>query len=234
MAKNKRNKNTNNTAKRQSGASAVVPTQGAHVPPPNMQVHRLLGTVQRLRRTLRYVSYGTFQCPEGVTVQQNYRLNSAYQPDSSNSPYGYAKYMAFYTKCYVMGVRYKDTFVVDTDNSAAITDQPNRFKGVVGFSIATTNPTIVPGNAVAQMLTDYRMVGTTSQTGSVSLGLEVAKFLDKPSLLSDPDLYSTSGAPPIDLIYGMFWISAERNDLQVTRMTQIDFDVMFVDPVPFT
>lgn len=234
MAKNKRNKNANKTARRRSDASAVVPTQGAHVPPPNMQVHRLLGTVQRLRRTLRYVGYGTTQCPEGATVQQNYRLNSAYQPDSSTNPYGFAKYMAFYTKCYVMGVRFKESFVVDTDNTSVITDQPNRFKGVVGLSIATTNPTIVTSNAVAQMLTDYRMVGTTSQTGSISLGLEVAKFLDKPSLLSDPDLYSTVAAPPIDIIYAMLWITAERNDLQVTRMTVIDFDVMFVDPVPFT
>lgn len=234
MAKNKRNKKNNNNTKKAQKTSG--PTSGPNVPPPNMQVHRLLGTVQRLRRTLSWTSYGNTQCPEGSTVQTNFRMNSAYQPLSavSNNPYGFAKYMAFYAKCYVLGARIKATFVADTDNSSAITDQPYRFKGLVGISVSTTNPTIVPSDAISQSLTDYRCVGTTSQTGSVSIGLDVAKFLDKPRILDDPDLYCTSGAPPLDIIYGALWISADKNDVQLTNVVQIEFDVMFVDPLPFT
>ncbi len=233
---NKRNSNNKQMRRGKSvmSSDAVVPTQGPHVPPPNLQLRRLPGTVQHLRRTLSYVGYGTTSVPEGVTVQQNYRMNSAYQPDSFASPYGFAKYMAFYSKCYVLGARARVSFSVDTDNSSAITDQPYRFKGVVGFTISTTNPTIVTEQAIGQSLTDFRMVATTSQTGVLSVGLEVSKFLDKPRVLDDPDLFSTSGAPPIDIIYGTWWASAERNDMQVTRVTQLDFDVVFVDPVPFS
>lgn len=156
-------------------------------------------------------------------------INNPYSPDSSwlgNSDTGYAKYMQFYSKCFVVGARIEARFVADVTPAT-----------VCGLTV-TTNSTSLTSvwESTTTGLSDWRSVNVYHGEFVLSMGVDVGKFLNKPKVLDDPQLFSTASAGPAQVIAAHFWtagISAGGSGALVGSAF-VTMECVFTDPIPFT
>lgn len=191
-------------------------------------------TPQRARRTLTWsvtpglysVAALTYSEP-AVTL-----LNSPYDPDAALggvSAMGFAKMMTFYSKCFTLGARVT-VRVVSSDTSDA-------FPIVCGLTITTNSNTLASVyGATTVGICAYDVVGNSPDHRRFTLGVDIGRFLDKPIVLDDPQLFCTSVANPGQVIVSHFW-AYNGNLTTATNLfytLEVEYDVVFTDPIPFT
>lgn len=188
---------------------------------------RLLGITQTLRRQLAFVQYATIALPTINTYNESYLyLNSAYHVDTALDSVGFAKYMAFYTKCFVVSARYRVSYQWVGTTAGGV---------MVGANV-TTN-TVSLGTAIQAIetgLSKHRPLGLAPDNCSITGAINHARFLGKPNYLDDPQLFCTIAAAPGQVVVLHVWgqTGVATGTLQVT--TEIIQDVVFTDPIPFT
>jgi len=142
-----------------------------------MGADTLLGIARSTRRILTRV--GGVNLDTGATggyAETTFTLNDPY--NGGTSAVGYAKYMAFYSKCYVVGA----SIVVKGILEAAV-----GFGNINGLT-TTTNATSLgtAASAIANGMCDWRVVYTNPDRIQLVQAVDVKKFLNKPIVLDDP------------------------------------------------
>jgi hypothetical protein len=231
IRKSKRASARGKGGKQQENRSAVFPRA---MTASNMLSHRIMGQAQTRRVTLAWFNSGSFSQTEGIFIEQSSVLNNAYDPDPTlggESAQGYAKWIAFYSKCFVLRCRWRVDFVnLLTTSGLAPAVAPN----FVGTTI-TTNTTAFTQASTAIMtgLSQYRLLGQNPDTCRMEGVLDVGAFLNKPQVLDDPDLFSTSSANPAQVVCLHTWASNTSANGTTLFGVLLEFDCVFTDPVPF-
>jgi len=212
-------------------------TRGPAVPRQDFLKNHVAGLEQSIRRTLVWVA--TFN---STTVISTYTeaaviiLNNPLLPCTAvaNTPaIGYVKYMAFYSKCFTIAARVKIKGVL----SGAFASGPPPSASHIGLTI-TTNSTSLGSvvAAVGEGLVDYDVVNVNPDHYKREMSIDIGKFLDKPDVLDDPQLFGTSAASPTQVVDAHLW----HQDLSGTNVSslggiiEVEFDCIFTDPIPFT
>jgi len=188
---------------------------------------RLLGITQTLRRQLAFVQYATISLAAQNTYNESYLyLNSAYHVDTALNSVGFAKYMAFYTKCFVVSARYRVSYQWIPSTPGGV---------VVGVNVTTNTASL--GTAVQAIetgLSRHRPLGLSPDNCSITGAVNHARFLGKPNYLDDPQLFCTIAAAPGQVVVLHVW-GQTGNATGVLEVTiEIVQDVVFTDPIPFT
>ncbi len=66
--------------------------------------------------------------------------------------------------------------------------------------------------------------------------MDVAKFLNKPKVLDDPQLFSTNAASPSQIIVahvGVQPVELSVGAIKLDYVLEAEFDCVFTDPIPF-
>jgi hypothetical protein len=208
------------------------PNMSRWVPPSNYLKDNVAGISQSIRRTLTFTTgaiynFSTSAYAEPAVVV----LNSAYIPcnalASGVSSTGFLKYMAFYTKCFVMAARIK----VKVVNYLVTEVQP----ALIGVTI-TTNSTSLGGYpaAIEAGLCDYDAVGTNPDHRIFNNSIDVGRFLNKPTVLDDPQLFSTISVSPSQLICAHLWLGPFVAGGNIAFIIELEQDCIFTDPTPFS
>jgi hypothetical protein len=212
-----------------SSDRSVAAGRGGAIPRRGIGHDTLLGLAQSQRRTLVYVNtYGTSTGAGGVYNELPFTLNGLFNPQGGFAAVGFAKYMAFYSKAFVLGARMKITGVVVP--VAGFTSTV-----VVGVTIST-NGTAFTGmaTAISNGMCDYHVTNTNPDRYVLNGAVDVSKFLNKPKVLDDPQLFSTVAANPTQVIVAHIWIQNFNAAIATTNIVvEIEFDAVFTDPIPF-
>jgi len=238
MPKNMKSARKGRKAKKVSDSTAL--TASSFVPRPNFGAHHFLGVTTQLRRTIVWAgtSYIATSSENFVDFQQ-IRVNDAYSPDTSifsSSATGYAKYMEFYTKCCVRGLRLNVSFAIEEGEvgTPALAKTAPTLVGVVFTNTAT--PLGSFSDAVDNGLQRWRMLSSSASNCSFSLGLDVGKFLGVADLLDSSSAFSTASASVsnISSIWAHLWY---RNQGTVGGRlafgVELEMDCTFTDPKQF-
>lgn len=195
-----------------------------------MGADTLLGIARTQRRTLAFVSGGALNTgAAGAYAELTYTLNGAFNVSGGASAIGYAKYMAFYSKCFVLGAAMQVRGASST---------PGNHAYVVGLSI-TTNATSL-GTSVAAIgngMSTWTVAFSTPDRYALTESVDTGRFLNKPKVLDDPQLFSTSAANPTQVLVAHLWIAgvvATAAAINTESMVEVLLDCVFTDPVPFT
>jgi len=210
---------------------SVPQGRGAFVPRPTLSRDTLLGLASTQRRTLAFaLTAVNVTGAAGAYSETIVGLNNAFSVYGGASAIGYAKYMAFYSKCFVVGsqVRFRGTVGGVT---ATIPAQ-------VGLTVSTNNTSFVSAaTAVDNGMVDYMVVGLNPDRVEIRQSVDVKRFLNKPNILDDPQLYSTAAAGPAQVIDAHLWIATTAGAAGVATLAgivEIELDCVFTDPIPFT
>jgi hypothetical protein len=190
-----------------------------------------------MRRTLVWnTAYSSAMPANTYTEFIKVCLNGPYDPDNAvggSSAVGYAKYMAFYSKCFVLGARIK----VKGARTGTAGVAGAGAASIVGITVNTNNSSIGSYTAaIGEGLTDYTVMSEFPDRTYNEMGLDIAKFMDKPDVLDDPTLFNTSSSIPTEVVYAHVWgqnLSAAANEYWVA-IVEVEFDCVFTDPIPFT
>jgi hypothetical protein len=215
----------------QENRSAVFPrTQLAS----QLLAHRLLGLPQTRRLTLQWWNADSFTMTEGIYAEQAAVLNSPYDPDPTlggESAQGFAKNMAFYSKCFVTRARWRIDWNVLLSSGLA----PNTAPTFVGVTITTNTSSLSSAiNAINNGLCEYRLLGQNPDTCKMEGVVDIGAFLNKPQVLDDPDLFCTSSANPNQIVALHNWALGTSGNNTVYYGVLLQFDCVFTDPIPFT
>jgi len=201
-----------------------------------MGVDRPLGLSQSLRRTLRFTKLYGFSVATGGYTEATLYLNSAYNVDTASSAVGYAKYMAFYSKCFVIGARIK-TFITNASGIAIGSAYAGANPTTVGI-VVTTNITSLGSQTAAQEngFCRFHVLGNNPDTVQLSESVDVSRFLHKPRVLDDPQLFSTTSAIPGQLVVAHLFAqaAATSTNTSVYMNVTVDLECVFTDPIVFT
>lgn len=216
--------------KNQSGAGMSM-----KIPSSMYSKTHVMGVAQSVKRTLSWVSSNSFIVNTGYQECAVTIVNSPYDPDAALgglSAGGFAKYMALYSKCFAIAARYKVKFALANTSASGTPSQCD-----VGVTI-TTNTTGL-GSVVAAVqagLVDYRILNQHPDSGVLNLGVDVAKFVDKPNILDDPQFFCTAAANPAQVIVAHLWTScpAAVPATNIFWIIECEMDCIFTDPIPFT
>ncbi len=212
-----------------SSDMAVSAGRGRSVPRASLGSDTLLGLAQSQRRTLA-LSYNVIPAmTSGGYGEQTILLNSAYQPFAATSAIGYAKYMAFYSKCFVVGATLQlKGVVVDNASTSGV---------ATGVTISTNATSFATASAAIENgMCSWDVVFNIPDRIHFTQSVDVKKFLNKPNVLDDPQLYSTATAPPGQLIDAHVWAACLTGTTNVTvqYLFEVLYDCIFTDPIPFT
>jgi hypothetical protein len=196
----------------------------------------MAGVPQTRRQTLAwsYSNTATFGAATFTNLIQVV-LNSPYDPDlavGGNSAQGFAKMMAFYSKCYCTASRIKLSGVNLSGTGVAAGDSVL----AAGLTITTTSNSLATVEfAINVGLSEYKLIGSSPDHYMFSQGLDVGKFLNKPRVLDDPTLFCTSSANPGEIIVGHCWVKnlASAGTFYTSFIVEVEFDCIFTDPLPF-
>jgi len=206
---------------------------GPMVPRADFLLRNIASVPQSTRRTLVFAYSSNVTATSGTYVEANVmNLNSAFDPNGGTSaaqPAGYVNLMQQYTKCFVLGARIKVKFVNTIDSSEIIACC------LAGLTISTLGTSL--GTYVAAMqagLCDWDVIGTFPDHRVFMLSVDIAKFLDKPRVLDDPQLFSTVSANPGQLVTAHFWLRPYFATTVLVYGFEIEQDCIFTDPQPFS
>jgi hypothetical protein len=209
---------------------AISAGRGANIPRAGLGRDTLLGLAQSQRRTLAYTintavpagAAGAYA--EATTIT----LNNLFSPNGAGSAVGFAKYMAFYSKAWVIGARALLRGVVASSSTAT----------AVALVITTNNTSL--GSMVAAIdngMCDWMVSLTNPDRVTLNQSVDIARFLNKPKVLDDPQLFCTSAAGPSQLVVahvGIQDVGAFATATTLDYVIELTFDVVFTDPIPFT
>lgn len=211
-------------------------TRGPRIPRSNFLTTALTAVPQSTRRTLSW-SYPAqyLVSATSMTTLIQIRLNSLYDPDvalGGTSATGFAKLMAFYSKYSVIGARVKLRLV----NSNASGDQPALSSILGGVTITTDLTTLsTPQLAISSGLVDYDIIGISPDKRTFELGVDIAKFVDKPDILDDANFSGTSSSNPNQIVAAQCWVwNYSALAKYATFAVEVQYDAVFTDPIPFT
>jgi hypothetical protein len=231
LSKNQNNKKTRKGTKSSIPASSdmsVSAGRGHFIPRAGLGRDTLLGIAQSQRRTLAYSVPSQLISTSDVYVEAALRLNDAFAPYGAGSAAGYAKYMQFYSKAWVLGAR-----LVVTGTVVNSVDVPTFVHCTV-----TTNSTSFAGIAsvVENGMCDYRVIGTNPDHFVLKQAVDVARFMNIPKLLDVPTFASTAIASPLQFVdahIGMQGFNVTGSPT-MNFVIDVEYDVVFTDPIPFT
>jgi hypothetical protein len=214
-----------------------VGRQGTSAIPRNFLSTTVSGVSPSIRRTLTWVYNGFSTITAGLYAEPLVCvLNSPFDPDNAvggTSAQGFAKYMALYSKCFVLSARVRIRYVL-----AGVTASggPPTSSSHVGATITTNNTALSSVvNAVEQGLCQYDVHNCNPDRGEIVLAVNVSKFVNKPDILDDPQFFCTASANPSQLICLHFWnIATLATNVSMTWIIEVEFDSVFTDPIPFT
>lgn len=216
----------------QENRSAVFPKTSSA----SMYLSRhVLGLPQTRRLTLQWWNADSFSMTENIYAEQAAVLNSPYDPDPTlggESAQGFAKNMAFYSKCFVLRARWRvDWAVLLTTSGLA----PNTVPTFVGVTITTNTSSLSSAiNAINNGLCQYRLLAQNPDTCRQEGVVDIGAFLNKPQVLDDPDLFCTSSGNPNQIVALHNWALGTSANNTVYYGVLLEFDCVFTDPIPFT
>jgi len=220
--------------KSRKGKSSL--TTGPHVPPRNYLSRNVAGVHQKLKETLTWVAFGSASTgPSSFYDQYTIILNGPYSPDASifgTSATGFAKYMAFYSKCYVHGARVKVRMASLSESGTVIYDTPL----ITGVTITTNSTalTSVP-QAIQTGLCMYEVGCSNPDRYKFEQSVDIAKFVGIDDIMDNSQYFCTSSANPTQIIAAHVWTyGAGGGTVTSTVVLEVEFDVTFTDPIPFT
>jgi hypothetical protein len=209
---------------------------GPHIPPRNFLEDKLGGVQQSIRRTLVWVAGANQAVTSTFNDFQQVILNSPYDPDAAlggSSAAGFAKYMNFYTKCFCLGARIKFKFASASTGGGGT--PTSAF--LVGMTITTlTSPFSSSTNAIQNGLCDYIQLNQHPDSGMLCLGVDVAKYVDKPNLLDDPQFFCSATTNPSQQIVAHIWVvdTMAAGGTTLPYIIECEMDCVFTDPYGFT
>lgn len=238
--KSKKKAHANNRGKREPGAGRLGMLPGSrttNIPNVNRSSLGILGVKPSLRETLGWTGAAVVATSANTFAElATIILNSPFDPDNALggiSARGYAKLMALYSKCFTIGATIK-VQILGGDNPGLLADNVVQMAGVT----ITTNTTALTSLVQAQELgyTEHQFLGLSPDHHEFNLRLDVADFLNKPDVLDDAQLFCTSSANPAQLIVAHIWISnlAAATSGGVAWNANVNYEVVFTDPIPFT
>jgi hypothetical protein len=240
----KSNKPTKRSRRRGGKSNKSVPypegqisvSNSYHVPPRSYLGTHVGGIAQSIRRTLVWTVAASSATTTGFGELGQVILNSPYDPDASlggASAAGFAKYMEFYSKCFCLGARIKFT-VANCATGFGGASISSAFFGVTVSTGTGAYSSLV--NATQAGLCQYKLLNLNPDTCVLDVGVDVAKFVDKPDLLDDPQFFCTSSANPAQLIVAHYWHSqnAVAGSQSVVYFLEVEMDCVFTDPISFT
>jgi hypothetical protein len=210
--------------------------RSVNIPPPSYLKLNVGGIEQSIRRTLVWAVAASTLYSSTYQELQVVLMNSPYDPDSALgglSAAGFAKYMAFYTKCFTLGARIKIKFA----NGAGTAGGTSTASFVVGCTISTTiTPFASQVAAIQGGLCDWKLLNLHPDSGELDVGVDIAKFVDKPNLLDDPQWFCTATANPAQLIVAHLWVQGNVPTMSntIAYTMEMEMDCVFTDPTPFT
>jgi len=163
-------------------------------------------------------------------------LNSPFDPDAAlggASAQGFAKYMGLYSKCFALEANIKVRYCLTGPLAAG----SNAAAAIVGVTI-TTNSATLSGvvNAAQQGLCDFHLRNQSPDSGTLALKCNFSKFADKPDILDDPQWFCTSSSGPTQIIVAHLWAQdfGVSTNTTLVYTLEVEMDLIFTDPVPFT
>jgi len=224
--------NNNNKSKknpRKSNQTRTL-TMSRFVPHKDYLSTHVAGVTQNLRRTLTFSLFNssnivTSTYTEPFVVVMNNPLDPAHAISGAAAT-GFAKYMAFYSKCFCLGSRLKVKVANPTAGSSFI----------IGTTVTTNSASLTGVNlAIGAGLTEYAVIGDSPNRSQINSSLDVGRFLDKPIVLDDPQLFCTSTVDVSQIIVAHFWAwNYGAATAVLNYVIEVEFDVVFTDPIPFT
>jgi len=184
-----------------------------------------------LRRTLDFSKTYSLHSTSGTYTELFLYLNNAYAVDGSSSAIGYAKYMGFYNKCYVIGARVVVKGAVQLDGTG---EPPGNFCGLA----VTTDVTSFASQAalIEGGFCRWTVTGASPCTYTITESVDVGRFLHKVKLLDDPSLYSTASASPAQVIVahvGSATLSTSYSSYNLL-VAEVELECVFTDPIIFS
>lgn len=212
----------------------VLPGISNNIPSKNRGLTGLFGVSQSIRRDLNWTYSFTASPAAGYSEAAVLIVNSPYDVDAAlggASAGTFAKYMALYSKCYTLGARVKVKFANSAAGSAGIPIAAY----IQGVTI-TTNTTSLGSvvSAVQNGMCDYVVRNISPDSAKLEIGVDIAKFVDKPQILDDPQYFCTSAANPAQVIVAHVWngnASIVTTGV-VTYVIEVEMDCVFTDPIP--
>ncbi len=211
--------------------SSGPPGKGPGVPRPAVGVDRPFGVSQYLRRTLDFAKIYQLHSATGGYTELYVVLNDAYHVDSSNSAIGYAKYMQFYSKCFVIGARVRVSYGVIADGAG---DPPITASGLAvttdSSSFATLEALIEGG------FCRWKVTSSSPSSATLTESVDTGRFLHKPKVLDDPQLFSTASSSPGQFIVAHFGTRTLGTSYSayVQAMVEVEMECVFTDPIVFS
>jgi len=202
--------------------------RGPNVPRFTLGADTLLGIAQATRRTLAFSGNSLITSTTGAYSENPFVLNGPFNVLSGASAIGYGKYMQFYTKCFVLGARIIVKACVVSPSGANI--------GAVGVVVTTATTSLGSVNAaITNGMCQWDLVGTNPDHREFTESVDISRFLFKPKVLDDPQLFCTIAAnPPQVVVAHVFFQGVNGGTQNLNQQTEIFFDCVFTDPIPFT
>lgn len=231
-------RNKQSASRRKSSTRNRSGIVGSSSIPRNYMSTHIAGVAPHVRRTLSWTyNYGNALTGGGVyTEYVAITLNGPYDPDvaiGGLSAAGFAKYMALYSKCFVLSARAVTKFAL----SGASYSAGNPAMTIVGQTISTFSSSL--GSTVAAVnagLVDYVVINQHPDSGVLRSAVNVARFVDKPDILDDPEFYCTSGSNSTQVIVLHVWAVVPSGIVAgyLNSIINVEFDCVFTDPIPFS
>ncbi len=200
------------------------PSKG-NIPGPRLGVERPLGVPQFVRRTLVLSGLNGPTGTTGAYGEFFLTLNDAYNGGTSAA--GYSKYMAFYSKCFVVGARVLYKFANTTASKAPV---------VVMCTITTNTSSLSTAKqAIDNGYCDWRVVSSSPDNGVLQHTVDTGRYLHKSKVLDDPQLFSTASAGPAQVIVAHIGVQDPNaaGTVSVTGSWEVEYSVVLTDPIPF-
>jgi hypothetical protein len=153
------------------------------------------------------------------------RFSSAY--NNGTSAVGYAKLIAFYSKCYVVGSSAKFT----------CTNISSSTSSVIGMTVTTGNTTFNSASAaIANGMCRWSGLQANPDTRLLTQRCNVKKFMNARSdYVGNTTYASTSGADPSQMVFLHLWTATNSANAVTSNFSgEILLECVFTDPIPFT
>jgi len=192
------------------------------------------GFPQQQRRTLNLYYFRQLNLGTVTYGEDTCTLNGLFDPTSigATQPIGFAKYMAIYTKAYVVKCKWRVQFGCATSTGTNPSPGPIQ----IGATVTTnTNNLNNVETAIGVGLCQYGYITASNDTKKMEGVVDIGKFLDRKSVKEQQDLYSTVAANPSQIVVLHIWgQNPGPTTVQMATQVLLEFDVIFTDPQPFT
>jgi len=160
----------------------------------------------------------------GLTAKQQFRLNSAFDPDytgSGTQPYGFDQWSVLYNHYVVEKAAV--TCLVEGYNSAPV---------IAG--LYTSDDQTILGDAADTVAAggSYGLVHNGSQPTRLELDFDTSKFFDRRNVATDSELRANVGSNPSEVAFCTLFVQdiARTTGLAVGYVITIDYTVRFMEP----